>query len=487
MRLEEGSSRAQRRHLTMLFSDLNDSTELASVAEAEDYANLLDDFRRCYEYVIPRHGGTIVQVSGDGILAMFGLESREDEARRATEAALELHKSVKRIVYKAMPDRKLTMHSGIHSGLALVIEGDTVSGRYILAGDPPHMAARLSDAAEHDEILVSESSLGIDRLFFATENERSISLKGKKQRVKIFSVVGHSSINTRFEARMGRFNTALVGRVKELETISAAFDKCSRDMPQSVAVVASPGMGKTRLIEEFIEGLASTNCLVLRGYCESYLSAKPLQPVLHILRTLVTPETNDNSRNLNVSTSRLLMSFPSLEQHVETLRSFLTPGNEKSRPDEKTMIIATTQCIVQLVSVQPVVVFIDDWQWADDATRRVLSALSNLTNLGLFLIVSSRGEIPSSPLGNLTTIKLEPLRREHTEEMVRTLIPNGDNFLAKRIDNASGGNPLFLEELCHAARLSGEPVNAGLNTSASTGFGSSSQISVNLSVVGHAS
>ena len=161
--------RAQRRHLTALFSDLSDSTALASSVDPEEFAELLDALNRTFEQIILRHGGTILQVRGDGVFAVFGMEAREDEGRRATEAALELHHAVKNIAFTSpLPGFSgLTMHTGIHAGLVLAVEGDEVMGRFVLVGDAANLASRLSDVAGPDEILVSEASLGTERHFFS--------------------------------------------------------------------------------------------------------------------------------------------------------------------------------------------------------------------------------------------------------------------------------------------------------------------------------
>ena len=387
---------------------------------------------------------------------MFGLEARENEARRATEAALELHELVKKIHYTAKPEYKLTMHSGIHSGLVLVIEGDPVFGRYILAGDPPNIAARLSDAAARDEIVVSEFSLGADRSFFETRNDRSIELKGKDQPVNIFSVHGHSNVHTRFEARIRRGITPFVGREKELIVMRTALENCSKNRSQSLSIVASPGIGKTRLVEEFIDQLVDSNCIVLRGYCESYLSAEPLQPVLQILRRLFDWDEPQSTGSAIESASWSMQNNSLSRVHVTILKSLLVPASGSQRPTESEIINAIEKCFEQLSTLQPVVVFIDDWQWADDATPRVLRALSTLNETKLMFITSSRGPIPINPPGESTVIKLQPLKHEYSTQIVRSLIPNSDRFMTHRIEQASGGNALFLEELCHAARVVGK-------------------------------
>src|SRR4029453_1998582 len=168
---ERGEARSQRRYLAVLFSDLSDSARLAASMEAEDLSDLLGQLRRGYEDIIPRHGGIIVQIRGDGLLASFGYpEAHEDDGRRATEAALDLHEFVRRIPLdhslRTLPP--LSLHTGIHSGLVLLADGDDVHGRLDLLGNSVNVAARLADVAQHDEIIVSEETLGAESHFYET-------------------------------------------------------------------------------------------------------------------------------------------------------------------------------------------------------------------------------------------------------------------------------------------------------------------------------
>lgn len=149
----------QRRLLTLLFVDLSGSTAMAEWMEAEHYAAMLAELRGLYERVVPHHGGVIARIQGDGMLAVFGHpEVREDDGRRATEAALELHAAVRELLPPGPRPADfpgLALHSGIHAGIVLVNEGDQMRGRFELLGNAPNIAARLSEAAKRDEIIAS--------------------------------------------------------------------------------------------------------------------------------------------------------------------------------------------------------------------------------------------------------------------------------------------------------------------------------------------
>ena len=135
--------------LSILFADLSDSTTLAASMEAEEYAEILDGLRRVCRESIPRHGGTIVQLLGDGGLAIFGFPAaREGDGRRATQAALELHHAIRALPVRHLAcGNSLTLHTGIHSGMVLVDQGDSQLGVLQLFGNVPNLASRLAQAA----------------------------------------------------------------------------------------------------------------------------------------------------------------------------------------------------------------------------------------------------------------------------------------------------------------------------------------------------
>ncbi len=454
--------RAQRRHLTALFSDLSDSTALASSVDPEEFAELLETLNRTFEQIIARHGGTILQVRGDGVFAVFGMEPNEDEGRRATEAALELHQAVKNISFQSpLPGfTGLTLHTGIHAGLVLAVEGDQVMGRFVLVGDAANLASRLSDLAGPDEILASEASLGRERHFFRTGDAREVSFEGIDERLTIYPIEGRAQVDTRFQARSLGPQTRMVGRERELNRLRRAFEASSRGEAQSVSIVSAPGVGKTRLVEEFFAELDESDALIFRGYCESYLNAEPLQPVLQILRQLLNlPEPMPGSAAALEAdlAERLRRISPSLVGHAPAIAASLAPATGKPQPTEEETVLAVSEIGEVLAADRTTIVFIDDWQWADDATRVTLRNTPERASLRLMLIRASREPLPDGLATE--TIALEPLDASHSISMIEALIPNADRVEVEQVRRASGGNPLFIEELCHAvARGAQTPV-----------------------------
>ncbi|WP_158091669.1 ATP-binding protein [Bradyrhizobium canariense] len=453
---------ARRRYLTILFSDLSNSAGLAASLEEEDFSDLLNRLRRAYEEIIPKHGGTIVQIRGDGVLASFGYpEAHEDDGRRATEAAIDLHQLVLNLRTEGAEPTSppLSLHTGIHSGLVLLAEGDDVQGRLSLIGNTVNVAARLSDAAGSGEILVSEETLGADSHFYETTSRRSLQLQGISEPMSVYGVIGRSPVVRRFEARSLRGLTSFVGRITELQALKGSLFDVIRGKPQFVAIVAPAGMGKTRLVEEFLRDCNASECRTLRAYCESYLSAEPLQPFLQILRSLFGL---GHGRTATYAAGMLRERLADIDSNLvglslEFVRALSLSDPSKSSAAAQKIALdgfigAICKLFDTLTASRPVVLFVDDWQWADSASRQVLEAIRRLSKPRLFVLVASRElESGNVAVSDATILSLEPFSGEETDVVIRSLLPASNPFTTTMIRERSGGNPLFIEELCHYA------------------------------------
>jgi class 3 adenylate cyclase/tetratricopeptide (TPR) repeat protein len=452
------SRSACRRHLTLLFSDLSDSTTLAGSVEPEHYLEVLDHLRSCAQTVILRHGGTLVESRGDGILAMFGFpESSEHDGRRATEAALELHDAIARPRVRALSAiPPLCMHSGIHSGLVLVIESGDAG--YALVGEATSIAARLSDAANRNEILVSATTLGTESPFFEIRERGDLMLHGKAAAVTAYQVLGRSSINTRFEARSRHGLTPFVGRADELALLDRTLNEAMSGRLRSISVIGDAGVGKTRLAQEFLKTSAAMSCAIYRGYCDDYQTAEPHQPFLQILRAVCKLNPRIPAPFSIDELQQRIQGDPDLVGvHAELVRAASLALTGRYAPDPRqTAAEGVPEAIRDLMSAiaarRPVVLFLDDWQWADDASRQVLASLRGLKHQKILVVTTSR-VIPHDdvPLHESEVrLAVAPLNDDQAHTTIRALRPTADPFAVRRFQQLSGGNPLFIEELCHA-------------------------------------
>jgi class 3 adenylate cyclase/tetratricopeptide (TPR) repeat protein len=398
------SAREERQYLALLFADLSDSTALSDLMEQEHYGALIARVRGIYEDVIERHGGIVERMQGDGVLATFGFAGGENAGRRAVQAALEMHDLVRSIEVALPRGFTPSLHSGIHSGLVLMREGGTTLGKHELLGPVPNIAARLASCAGPHQLLVSEETLGPARRFFVTSPPTLLDVKGRAAPVLVYKVDARASSSVAVRAAY-RSGTEFLGRAAELDLLHSELTTAMAGTPRALAIVGPAGQGKTRLAEQFLAHALQQGCTVLRGYCES-TGAEPCQPFLHMLQALG-------------------------REHASTAEI------------EWSLVLTAHE--------RPLVLFLDDWQWADDASHVLLAALRARTDCALLVILCTRPEGAQLLPVNHTHV-LPPLSTVEALQIISARLPGADPFLANRICQAASGNPLFLEELCHSAK-----------------------------------
>jgi len=447
---------ARRCHLSLVFCDLCDSTALSAAMEAEEYALLLAGLRGIYETVVARHGGTVVRVQGDGMLAVFGYpHPREGDGRRSVEAALELHRAVSEMP-AAGPRRRgtpLRLHSGVHAGMVLVQQGDVVLGRLELLGAPPNIAGRLSDEAERDEILVSDETLGPDRSLFDAGAPRMVRVDRQGTLIACLPVRGRAASGTAFEARLQRGLQPFIGRRDEFRRLEDCLGRALAGAALQVAIAGPPGVGKTRLAEQFALHAQWKGCRVLRGYCDGELGATPLQPVLQLLRGAFGLTRGASPPQARGAVRAALEALGLAALAAPLVQVLGLHDGEAAAAPQDAALPAIGALFASQAAHQPLVLFVDDWHWADAVTRQALSTIAAAAAAQPLVVLCSTRAIEGgdATMHNMEVIDLQPFSEDEAAESIRKLLPQGDPFVAAEIRRYAGGNALFIEELCHSA------------------------------------
>ena len=400
------------------------------------------------------------QYYGDGILAVFGFPTaREDDAKRAIEAALELRAAAGNMNPIAETTGfELRMHIGVHSGLVFVRDGDALHGKYDLTGDAVNTAARLCSAAGRDEILVSETALRGNEAFFAGDTQVVLSLKGKRTPVIAFKVTARSSVQSRFEARTRRGLTEFIARDAELAELETLLDDGSLGQVKITVIAGPGGIGKSRLLEEFRALAAKRDVRLLFGCCAGAGEMIPLEPFIHALRQwfgIQTATCVDEA--VQAVESHLHLLGEEAENHCATLLQLLSlpvsPASKVRAAAVRTTVEEVLSGLISKLAVRsPLFLVLDDWQWADDTSRKVLNNLRRLADMPMGIVLAMRDpELTDPALQGARVLRLTPFSEEQTAVMIRALRPEDLELrAAPAIHRRSGGNPLFVEELCRS-------------------------------------
>ena len=443
------------RQLTVAFCDLAGSTELSSRLDAEAFGELLGLYQASIGGVVARYGGRVVKYLGDGALIAFGWPvANDDDAERAVRTALDL---VTAVAALADLDRDLPMSAriGIHSGEAFV--GEVVGPGYreqTVFGETVNLASRLQQVAELGSVLISDATLALVRGIFITEDQGVMDLRGVKRRVRAHRVLQRGGTRSRFAA--GRQSlTPFVGRAAERD---ALLRVCSgpEGRPRAALVTGEPGVGKSRLVYEVKEALAGSAHTWLEGQCSSYTSNTALRPVADALEealawTRIAPD--DRIEHLRAALERVeLLSERSFAVVADLLSLPVDEplGSMEAGERRKATYEVLTAWLSALTRHQPLIMVVEDLQWADASTLELLTfLLANAPDASLAVIGTARPEFDAATFlgGTAEDIDLAPLDGESMRALVGSLGPVAAEGATDKIVELSSGIPLYAEEI----------------------------------------
>ncbi|MEE8480512.1 MAG: adenylate/guanylate cyclase domain-containing protein, partial [Desulfobacterales bacterium] len=458
-------SEGERRHATVLFSDLSGYTVMNEKLDPETVQELMTRIKSGAIRIVEHQGGTVNQFVGDEILALFGIpNTHEDDPIHAVRAALELHEMVRGMSKEVEPliGRPLTFHSGINTGLIITTEWDDRDGRFGVTGDTVNTGARLLAQAKENEILVSPETQRLISSYFKTESLKPVKMKGKAEPMVPHRILGDAMIQTRLDAAKQRGFTTHIGRKKELATLNACLEKTIQGEGQLVTISGDRGLGKSRLIYEFCQNLDRKKINVLQGRCQSDGISTPYLPFLYALRRILHLKDVDSHSILHEKVVTNLTKFnPALKKYIPVFLHLLSiPSDQYSLPEElagdklKQTIQEALVTINTINTKHKTLVWIlEDWHWADEASNATLiKHLDIMASYPLLIVVLYRSEY--SPKWNKlhfnTHIDLKPIDEKGAKSMIKSIygVDRLPKKFASQIFQHSGGNPFFIEELC---------------------------------------
>ncbi|GMR13000.1 MAG: hypothetical protein BMS9Abin29_1195 [Gemmatimonadota bacterium] len=450
----------ERRLITVLACGVSGFETLLDTMAPEAVDRELAQFRARVQGVVEDYGGVLNEFSEHQIIALFGVPvAHEDDALRAIRAALEIHE-----IHQGDPATGdgVQLRSAVGSGHVAIRATEASERRYRVGGTVGKDVSRLAATAAGGEILVSPDLGRTVVPFVETEERAPVTLTPDGPPMAPLAVLGETEVDSRLEGSRPGTLTRFVGRTEELSTLMRAVEDSNSGAGRVVSVVGEAGVGKSRLLHEFRTTLADDSLRYVQGRCQAYGALTPFIPFIECVKAMleIAPSQPEQAHDHVVERIRSLAA--ELEIYIPVLLHLLSiESDEYPLPEYLTgedLRAALTEALVSLFTLgsrdQPLVLLLEDWHWSDGGSRDVLDQLTEMVSeYSLLLVVTSRPEFDMerpSPRRQIN-LDLAPLDPSSAVEVMEASLGGArvPEELAARIGEKTGGNPFFIEELCH--------------------------------------
>ena len=458
---------AERRQVTVMFSDLVGSTALSARMDPEDLREVISAYQKCVAETVGRFGGFLAKYMGDGVLIYFGYpQAHEDDAERAVRAGLELVAAVGALKTHA----PLQTRVGIATGLVVVgdLIGSGASQEQAIVGETPNLAARLQGIAEPNSVVIAESTRRLMGNLFELEDFGAQDLKGIAGPVKTWVALRPSSVESRFEALHASGLTELVGREEELELLLRRWSKAKTSEGQVVLLSGEPGIGKSRLTAALLDRVISEPHTRLRYFCSPQHTDSAFYPIISQMERAAGFAHSDTGAVKLDKLDAVLALASTSKQDAALFAEMLSLPNDGRYPTlehtpqqrrQKTLEALHTQ-VETLARKSPVLMIVEDAHWSDPTSLEAFGrAVDRIANLPVLLLITFRPEFEPPWVGqpHVTALTINRLTRREIEAMIDRVAGNKPMpaNIRQEITERTDGVPLFVEEITRAVLEAG--------------------------------
>jgi class 3 adenylate cyclase/predicted ATPase len=453
---------AERRQVTVMFSDLVGSTALSARMDPEDLREVISAYQKCVAETVRRFGGFVAKYMGDGVLVYFGYpHAHEDDAERAVRAGLELIAAVTAL--KSLVSMQTRV--GIATGLVVVGEliGSGEAQERGIVGQTPNLAARLQGIAEPNMVVIAEGTRKLLGNLFELEDLGAKDLKGIAGPTRAWTALRPSSAEGRFEALHTTGLTALVGREEELELLRRRWSRAKTGEGQVVLLSGEAGIGKSRLTAALLESLVTEPHARLRYFCSPQHADSAFYPIISQMERRAALAHDDTAQAKLDKLDALLAKTSTTKQDAALFAEMLSVPNDGRYPAHKLAaqqrrqrtLEALTAQLAGLASQQSVLMIFEDVHWIDPTSLEALNrAVDRIKTLSALLIVTFRPEFNAPWVGqpHVTTLTLNRLGERDAGTIIERLVGNKKlpaDVMAEIVERTDG-IPLFVEEMTKA-------------------------------------
>jgi predicted ATPase/class 3 adenylate cyclase len=462
---QKGKIEGERKLVTVMFCDMAGFTPISEKIGPEKVYAVMDQIYEILINKVHEYEGTVNEMTGDGIMALFGAPiAYEDAPQRSIRTALAIHREIARFNERMQHDQikmaPIRMRIGIHTGPVVVgTLGNDLRVEFKAVGDTVNLASRVESLAEPGTTLVTDATYALTEGLFRFEALGNCYIKGKTGTVKTYRVIAPSSRRTRFDVSAERGLTPFVGRKSELELMLDSFERIKSGRGQAFSIISEAGLGKSRLLYEFRKAIAGENVHIVEGKCLSYSKGIAYHPVIDILKSIfgIKDDDPDSERKQKVL-NRLEPLDVDLDATMPYLLDLLSVGDSgldqvQMSPDARKERITEALRMILLKGShrRPLVIAIEDLHWVDRNSEDIFEyILRSIPGYRIMLLFTFRPDfLPNWGARSYhSQLTLNRLSNRHVVTMMRHLLDDAsfDVQLEKLIIDKAEGVPFFIEE-----------------------------------------
>jgi len=454
----------ERKQVTVMFCDMEGFTSLTEKLGSEEMYSLMDQVYEILIHKVHDYEGTVNELTGDGIMALFGAPiALEDAPQRAVRSALAIHQEINKFSDRIKQEKgipTLKMRIGIHTGPVVVgTLGNDLRVEFKAVGDTVNLASRMESLAEPGTTYVTEETFKLTEGLFRFEALGEKKVKGKEEPIRVYQVIAPSTRRTRFDVSAERGLTPFVGRERELELLLDGFERARLGKGQAFSIVSEAGCGKSRLLYEFRKVIANEDINFLEGKCLSYSRGVAYHPVIDILKSNFDIQEGEGDQGIRERVKKGLelmgvdesSTLPYLLELLSVKDSGIDQISMSPEAKKDRIIEAIKRIVLKGSEMKPLILAIEDLHWMDRSSEDVIrSILENIPGTKILLIFTYRPEFVHTwgAKSYHNQLTLHRLSNRESLEMVTHILGSKEieRSLEELILEKTEGVPFFIEE-----------------------------------------